>query len=408
MNWKTLSRSWRKDDNSEATRLHPGSVNKAAKWSQVVPSRAPRPSAIQFRLTRVSTRTFVNASLCLVIPCYNEAEALPAFFRTAVPQIDGATRGSWQIICVDDGSTDETFSIIAREQMADSRVAGIRLSRNFGHQAALSVGLAFASGDYVGIADCDLQDPIEVLVQLYQKAQDDDLDVCYGVRARREGPVLLRFAYALFYRLIRRMAEHHWPKDAGDFCVMSARCQRVLLSLPEHSRMVRGLRSWVGFRQAGISFSRPRRLHGKSKYSIGKLCALALQGLIAFSSIPLRLASFAGLAMGGLSMLFGLLVILNRFFPRFTLFGYWVGANPGVTTLVCFLALAFSILFVSIGIIGEYLVVLLQEVKRRPTAIVESVVGGIQKNDLAHNVSYLTGTGAPRQTSQRAGSTRGD
>jgi dolichol-phosphate mannosyltransferase len=333
---------------------------------------------------------------------------LPAFFRTAAPQIDLATRGSWQIVCVDDGSTDETFSIIAREHMADSRVAGIRLSRNFGHQAALSVGLAFAEGEYIGIADCDLQDPIEVLVQLYQKVQDDDLDVCYGVRTRREGPITLRLAYALYYRLIRRMAEHQWPKDAGDFCVISARCQRVLLSLPEHSRMIRGLRSWVGFRQTGVSYNRPRRLHGKSKYNIRKLYALALQGLIAFSSIPLRLASFAGLGMGGFSMLFGLLVILNRFFPRFTMFGYWVGANPGVTTLVCFLALAFSILFVSIGIIGEYLVVLLQEVKRRPTAIVESVVGAIQKNDLAYNISYPMGTEAPRESSHRAGSTLGD
>lgn len=346
-------------------------------------------------------------SLCLVVPCYNEAEALPAFFRTAVPQIDLATRGSWQIVCVDDGSSDQTFSMIAREHLADSRVAGIRLSRNFGHQAALSVGLAFAKGDYIGIADCDLQDPIEVLVEMYQKAQDEDLDVCYGVRARRQGPITLRLAYALYYRLIRRMAEHHWPKDAGDFCVITARCQQVLLSLPEHSRMLRGLRSWVGFRQAGISYSRPARLHGKSKYSVGKLCALALQGLIAFSSIPLRLASFAGLVMGGLSMLFGVLVILNRFFPRFTLFGYWVGANPGVTTLVCFLALAFSILFVSIGIIGEYVVVLLQEVKRRPTAIVASLVGGIQKNDLADNVTCVTGTELPRQTSHEAGSTPG-
>src|SRR5207253_1769384 len=125
--------------------------------------------------------------------------------------------------------------------------------------------------------------------------------------------------------------------------------------------------SWIGFKQAGVSYDRPARMHGTSKYNLRKLCALALHGLVAFSNIPLRLASFTGLVMGLCSMLFGLIVVLNRLFPNFTVLGYWVGANPGTATLLCFLAFVFSILFVCIGIIGEYLIVLLQEAKGRPT-----------------------------------------
>jgi dolichol-phosphate mannosyltransferase len=314
---------------------------------------------------------------------------LPAFFEAVVPRLSAAMGESWRIICVDDGSNDATFAVIAREHVADRRIVGIRLSRNFGHQAAVSVGLAFADGEYVGVVDCDLQDPIEVLIQLYQKARQEQLDVCYGIRATRDAPLFLRLAYGAFYRLIERMADHHWPKDAGDFCVMSSRCHQVILSLPEHSRMMRGLRSWVGFKQAGLPYARPARLHGTTKYNLRKLWALATLGIIAFSNIPLRMATIIGLAMAAFSILFGVLVVVNRFFPHFTILGYWVGANPGVTTVLCFLALVFSILFTSIGIIGEYLGVLLQEVKRRPTAVVESVLGSVDKNPLAVHVAHL-------------------
>ena len=160
--------------------------------------------------------------------------------------------------------------------------------------------------------------------------------------------------------------------------------------------MLRGLRSWIGFKQAGIAYQRPARLHGTSKYNLRKLCALALQGLTAFSTVPLRLASFIGLAMASFSLLFGFLVLLTRLFPRLTLFGYWIGANSGVATLACFLALVFSILFLCVGIMGEYLTVLLQEVKRRPTAVVESVVGELEKQAVATHVAHLSPETAER------------
>ena len=322
--------------------------------------------------------------LCVIVPCYNEEEMLDECFAAVAPALENATGGEWAILCVDDGSRDRTAKMIERWHRRDARISAIRLSRNFGHQAALSAGLAYARGEYIGIMDCDLQDPPEVLVELYRACLRDELDVCYGVRGERDAPWLLRAGYSAFYRIIQRAADHAWPRDAGDFCVLSARCQQALLALPEQSRMLRGLRSWVGFRQAGIIYRRPARLCGSSKYNLRKLTALALQGLISFSSVPLRLASLMGIAMGLFSIAFGFLVLINRLFPRFTLLGYWVGANPGTATLLVFLAFTLSVLFVCLGIIGEYLVLLTQEVKRRPAAIVASVIGDLRPYDAAY------------------------
>jgi dolichol-phosphate mannosyltransferase len=332
----------------------------------------------------------MQPELCLVVPCYNEEEMLPAFLARVKPAIDAATGGSWKILFVDDGSSDRTFDIILGEHLEDPRVTGIRLSRNFGHQAAVSAGLAYASGAFLGVMDCDLQDPIEILVELFRKARSEDLDVCYGIRGRRDAPRLLRLGYYLFYRIIQRVAEHEWPKDAGDFCIMSVRCHQVLLALPESSRVMRGLRAWVGLKQSGISYDRPARLHGRTKYSFGKLWALAMQGLVAFSSVPLRLASIVGLSMGAFSTVFGVGVLINRLFPQLMPFPYWVGKNAGVATILVFVSLVSSILFLCLGIIGEYLVLMLEELKRRPTAVVAAALGTGGPHQSAYTVVHCT------------------
>ncbi|MGD0296893.1 MAG: glycosyltransferase family 2 protein, partial [Bryobacteraceae bacterium] len=329
-------------------------------------------------------------SLCVIVPCYNEQEMLPAFFAKVLPALEQATEGRWTVLCVDDGSSDSTFATINEWHARDRRVSGLRLSRNFGHQAALSVGLAYARADYIGIMDCDLQDPIEIMVELYRACMAEGLDVCLGIRRKRDAPVLLRAAYSVFYYIIQRTADHDWPRDAGDFSVISERCQRALLALPEQSRMLRGLRSWVGFRQSGIPYDRPARLHGTTKYNLRKLTALALQGLISFSTIPLRLASIIGISMGFLSVLFGVLILINRLFPRFSVLGYWVGANAGTATVLVFLAFALSVLFVCMGIVGEYLIVLLQEIKKRPAGIVAAVVGDVRPQEAAYGLLEAT------------------
>lgn len=314
--------------------------------------------------------------LTVVIPCFNEEENLGILQRELEPALEAATQGRWEIIFVDDGSRDGTAAKITAAHARDPRIRGVLLSRNFGHQPALTAGLAYASGDYIGIMDADLQDPVDVLLRMFRRCRDENMDVCYGVRAQREASLFLRTSYHLFYKLMHVMAEHPWPLDAGDFCVMNRRVNQTILQLPEGIRTLRGLRAWVGFRQEAEPYHRPQRRAGKSKYNFLRLASLALRSIVDFSSLPLRLASASGILMGMLTLLAGSLFLLNRLFPSFTLLHYWVGLSPGVTTMILYFSVLFSILFFCLGIIGEYLALLIKEVKRRPTAIVGRVVGG--------------------------------
>ncbi len=313
--------------------------------------------------------------LTVIVPCFNEEEALPRFLKAVVPELDEWTAGAWRLLFVDDGSVDRTMNLIEEAHRSEPRIEAVKLSRNFGHQPALAAGLPFATGRFIGILDCDLQDPVSVLGELLNAAKTEELDVCYGIRGKRQAPPGLRFCYWLFYRILNLTATHPWPLDAGDFCVMSRRCQRALLALPESSRMFRGLRSWVGMKQRGIPYDRPARLEGESKYSIRRLVRLALSGLISFSTAPLKLASFVGFGMALFSMVAAVFVLINRFFPAFTLFGYSVGTNAGVTTIVLLICFVSSMGFICLGIIGEYLALVLQELKRRPTAVIDRTLG---------------------------------
>lgn len=313
--------------------------------------------------------------LSVIVPCANEEAALPELFRILIPRLQESTDGAWEIIVVDDGSSDRTGQLIRDQHQREPRVRGIVLSRNFGHQSALFAGLAYASGNYIGVMDADLQDPPEVLLQCLSKAQREGFDVVYAVRQSRNANPMLKTAYWLFYRLMRATAENAWPVDAGPFSVFNRRVQRLLLELPEHVRVLRGLRSWVGLKQGSVPYDRPRRDLGKSKYSVVKLFGLAVSALVSFSTLPLRFASLLGVGMSGVSLLLVVLVLLNRFIPKFSLFGFHIGANPGVTTIVILLLVLSSLGFLCLGILGEYLGLLLREVKRRPIAIVRERVG---------------------------------
>ena len=313
--------------------------------------------------------------LSVVVPCFNEEEALPELLRRLVPPLETAVSGAWEIILVDDGSMDRTSEMIAESHQRDSRIRGVILSRNFGHQAAIFAGLAYASGAYIGIMDADLQDPPEVLIQCYQKAAQEHFDLVYAVRKNRQASPLLKLAYWAFYRVMRALSEYTWPVDTGDFSVVNRKVLNLIMELPEHIRVLRGLRSWVGLRQGFIAYDRPERAQGESKYSLIKLFGLALNALVSFSSLPLRVASVVGIGMSFLTFLLGGFVIVNRFSPKFTLFGYYVGANPGTTTIVTLLLVISSLLFLCLGILGEYLALLIKEVKRRPAAIIRERFG---------------------------------
>ena len=323
-----------------------------------------------------------SASECLlsvVIPCYNEEESLPGLVKVLAPYLDSPTSGAWEIILIDDGSSDGTAQLIEAEHKRDNRVRGVLLTRNFGHQAAIFAGLSYASGKYIGIMDADLQDPPEVLIECFEKARREDFDLVYAVRKTRDAGVMLKLAYWTFYRIMRLLAEYSWPLDAGDFSVFNRKVLLLIMQLPEHVRVLRGLRSWVGLRQGSVCYARPERSKGTSKYNLLKLAGLAMNSLISFSNLPLRLASVIGIGMSIVSMIIGMLLLTNRLFPKFTLFGYYIGANPGVTTIVLLGLFIASLFFLCLGILGEYLGLLIKEIKRRPMAIVSTQLGYLSR-----------------------------
>ncbi len=314
----------------------------------------------------------------LVVPCYNEEDALPHLLDAVTPLLDREAGADWEIILVNDASSDRTLDLIMQAHTRDARIRGVSLSRNFGHQPAVTCGLAFASGEIVGIMDCDLQDAPEALIALYRRVRHDGYDVCFAVRRRRQSGWLMELCYKTFYRLMHGLSEHPWPVDAGDFSVFNRRVHLAILALPETVRVLRGLRSWVGFRQCEIPVDRPARTHGKTKYSWLRLLALALTSLTGFSYVPLRLASLLGLGMGCFSLLLGGLFLFNRLFPKFTILSYWIGANPGTTTVILYVSIVSSMLFFCLGIMGEYLVVMLKELKRRPAAVAQLIIGDLR------------------------------
>jgi dolichol-phosphate mannosyltransferase len=215
----------------------------------------------------------------LVVPCYNEEDALPHFFADAIPARETMTGGRWMIVRVDDGRLVRTFELIVQKHLVDTRVTGVRLSRDSGHQPALTAGPAYATRRYVDVIECDLHDRIEALVAMYKKAIAEGLDVCYGIHTRRDAPWHLKASSRKFFAIISRVMARPWPRDPDDFSVISARCQRLILSLSEHSRILRSPRSWVAMKQASFAFQRPARLRGFSKYNIRRLALLAAQGL---------------------------------------------------------------------------------------------------------------------------------
>jgi polyisoprenyl-phosphate glycosyltransferase len=308
---------------------------------------------------------------CVVIPCYNEQESIPALVERLVPCLEAATEGGWRILFVDDGSRDATAQMIWDLHEKDERFQGLRLSRNFGHQPAVWTGIKAAEAECIGVIDCDLQDPPEVLMELYARVSSGQHDVCAGVRGKREeAPWWLCLAYKAFYRLMGWMAEHDYTLDSGDFCVFNRRVHGALLKLGESTPVHRGLRSWVGFRQTTVVYQRPPRQHGTSKYNLTRLVILAVNNLVNFSTAPLRFATWVGLIMGLLTLGAAGLFLLNRLLPAFSIFGYYIGANPGTATLVLYVSFIASAAFFCLGIIGEYLAVVVKEVKKRPVTIV--------------------------------------
>jgi polyisoprenyl-phosphate glycosyltransferase len=302
----------------------------------------------------------------VVVPCFNEAEVLPETHRRLVAACTEACEDAWEIVYVNDGSRDATWSLLCAFSRDDARVVAIDLSRNFGHQRALSAGLAQVRGERILMIDADLQDPPELLTAMMAR-MDAGADVVYGQRSRRDGESWFKCATAAaFYRLISRLADVDIPVDTGDFRLVSRRVLDALLQLPEQHRFVRGLVAWVGFRQEPLSYARAARFAGTTKYPLGKMVRFAFDAIAAFSIAPLRLSMF----FAGLSALIA--VGLGGYVLVSWLFFDTVRGWASLLLVVAFFA---AVQLFCLGMLGEYIGRIYGEAKRRPLYIVREVVG---------------------------------
>jgi dolichol-phosphate mannosyltransferase len=308
----------------------------------------------------------MTATLSVVLPVYNERETLEALRERLLPILEELTRGAFEVLFVDDGSRDGSDRLLDAMHAAEPRIKVIHLSRNFGHQAALQAGLDAATGDAVVLMDADLQDPPEILRRFWECWRQGH-EVVYAVRRRRKEGPLKRAAYAAFYRTLRGMAEIDLPLDAGDFCLLDRRVVDTLVALRERNRFLRGLRSWVGFRQIGVEYDRDARLAGEPKYTLRKLVELALSGYVGFSAKPLRASVWMGVATAGVGFLLGAGALATKLLGIYSPQGW-------VSTVVVIL-LTSGVQLLMLGVIGEYLARVYDEVRRRPLYVERSRVG---------------------------------
>ncbi len=314
-----------------------------------------------------------NKKISVVIPCYNEQEVLPELFQ----RMNKAAESwglDWEVICVDDGSNDKTWDLLVEQHSRDSRWNAISFSRNFGHQTAVSAGLFYASGDAVIVLDADLQDPPEELHRFIRKWQEG-YDVVYAVRQHRKEGILKKISYWTFYRVLSKMIDFELPLDSGDFCIMDRKIVDILNSMPERNRFVRGLRAWSGYKQTGLIYERQARAAGEAKYDLKKLRRLAMDGIVSFSTVPLTVASHLGLLISALSFLGIIVFVLQRIFPSF-FEAMGVGPKPGagfvITISILFLG---GVQLIFLGVLGQYLGRIYDEVKQRPPWIIKQSMG---------------------------------
>ncbi len=309
-------------------------------------------------------------ALSVVVPCYNEAACLEALHTRVSAAARAAVGDDHEIVLVNDGSKDASWSVMRRLAAADPRLVAINLSRNHGHQLALTAGLDLCAGERILIIDADLQDPPELLGDMIRVMAAEDADVVYAVRRRREGETIFKRATAaVFYRLLTRVTDTPIPLDTGDFRLMSRRALDAFLSLPEQARFIRGMVAWIGFRQVPFAYDRAERHAGDTKYPLGKMIRFALDAVTGFSTKPLTYASHVGLWLVAASVLLLIYIAI----------GFLSGsAVQGWTSLMLIVVFLGAVQMFVLGMIGEYLGRLYVEAKRRPLYLVADVAGPVQ------------------------------
>jgi glycosyltransferase involved in cell wall biosynthesis len=309
----------------------------------------------------------MSGLISIVVPCFNEEEVLRSTNRRLVMVLEQLSL-SFEILYVDDGSTDATPEILRELQALDERIRVIRFSRNFGHQMAITAGLEHAAGDAVAIIDADLQDPPEVLADFVAK-WTEGFQVVYGVRTERDGETAFKLWTAkIFYRTMGNLSDTEIPLDTGDFRLMDRRVVDALLAMPERDRFVRGMVSWLGFSQAAVPYHRAVRAAGVTKFSFFKMVKFATDGIVSFSILPLRLATWVGFAASGIALLGVLITVVERLIGVEGLVRGWA------SVLVAILFIG-GVQLISMGIIGEYVGRIYGESKRRPLYVVRERLG---------------------------------
>jgi len=304
--------------------------------------------------------------LSIVVPILNEAENLPELRRRLKAVVDRLRFQSAEVLFVSDGSTDRSETLIREYVRDDPLFKGVFLTRNFGHQAAVSIGLAEAQGSVVAVIDGDLQDPPEA-IPLLVEAIEEGADVAYGVRRMRKEGLLKRAAYGVFYRTLKWLSSVDIPLDSGDFCCMRRNVVDAIVNLPERNRFIRGLRAWVGYQHVGVEYERAARHAGEPKYTLRKLLGLAYDGYFSFTSFPARLLQFVGFALSALAILVAVVHVV----------WYFMAPNhfpSGFATLVVSIWFLAGVQLFSLGILGEYITRISDETRRRPVALVREIV----------------------------------
>ncbi|MEM7068987.1 MAG: glycosyltransferase family 2 protein [Pseudomonadota bacterium] len=314
---------------------------------------------------RKARKTRATPTLSIVIPCLNEQDVLPELHHRLNEVCKNSIDGGYEIIFVDDGSSDKTRSIITELADTDQHIVGVFLARNYGHQTALTAGLQYALGDRVLVIDADLQDPPELLPKMMQ-LMDQGADVVYGQRLSRNGETFFKKASAsLFYRVLDKMLDTTIPRDVGDFRLLNRRSLDAFLKMPEHHRFVRGMVSWLGLRQVPINYHREERTAGQTKYPFRKMMQFAVDAITSFSIVPLRVASYLGIISSIVSIAL-----------LFYALSSWITGNtvPGWTSVIVVVLMLGGVQMLMIGIMGEYIGRTYLEVKRRPLYVVDEIV----------------------------------
>jgi len=313
----------------------------------------------------MSHQTEARSRLSVVIPLYDEEAVVPEFYRRVTTVCRTLVGDSYELIFVNDGSRDNTWTILQMLAHRDDRVVAVDLSRNHGHQLALSAGLSLVRGERVLVIDADLQDPPELLPDMMQ-LMDDGADVVYGQRIAREGETWFKKVSArVFYRLLLCMTDVPIPRDTGDFRLMSRQVVDALLTMPEYQRFIRGMVAWIGFRQVPLRYHRDKRFAGQTKYPLGKMLTFALDAITGFSIAPLRVSIYLASCFVGLAGLLAIYVLVGWLY---------LGVVAGWTSIFLGMLLFSAVQLFSLGVIGEYLGRIYMQIKQRPLFIIREIV----------------------------------